>query len=342
MPTAHTHLVNGLRTNLHVPAFDLCSLAIAAPHRWKRRICPGTTQQLKNCNRTAKKSNENTMNTPHPAGRLFVVATPIGNLGDLTRRAIETLATVDLIACEDTRHTKKLCRHLDITTPLVSYYREKEQEKAAYLLELLQAGKNIALVSDAGTPAISDPGAVLVRHARNAGIEVVAVAGPSALTAALSIAGLAQSSFFFGGFLPAKKSERHQVLRGLATLPCPLIFYESPHRIRATLADMEYCLGNRQAQLFRELTKIYEECVQDSLAGLQERVRDGVKGEMVLIVQGADQEPPTKPEQLDDLLLWYRDERGASLKDAVTRVASDLDLPRSQVYKKALSIWQDE
>ena len=141
-----------------------------------------------------------------PQGRLFVVATPIGNLGDLSRRAIETLTTVDLIACEDTRHTKNLCRHLNITTPLISYFREKEQEKAEQLLHLLQAGKQIALVSDAGTPAVSDPGAVLVTKAREAGIEIVAVAGPSAITAALSIAGLTQTNFFFGGFLPANKT----------------------------------------------------------------------------------------------------------------------------------------
>ena len=282
------------------------------------------------------------MNTPHRTGRLFVVATPIGNLGDLTKRAVETLTSVDLIACEDTRHTKNLCRHLNITTPLVSYYREKEQEKAAHLLELLLAGKNIALVSDAGTPAISDPGAILVRQARHAGVEVVAVAGPCALAAAVSVAGLADTPFFFGGFLPAKKSDRQQFLRRLAPLPFTLVFYESPHRVRTSLADMQLCLGNRPAQLFRELTKIHEECLQDSLAGLQDRVRDGVKGELVLIVQGAEQEPATKPDHLDDLLLWYRDELGTSLKDAVTRVASDLDLPRSQVYKKALSIWQGE
>lgn len=272
-------------------------------------------------------------------GRLYVVATPIGNLGDLSRRAIETLTTVDLIACEDTRHTKNLCRHLQITTPLTSYFREKEQEKAEQLLQMLFAGQQIALVSDAGTPAISDPGAILVKKAREAGIEIVAVAGPSAITTALSIAGLTQTNFFFGGFLPAKQSERQRFLRNFRTLSCNLIFYESPHRVSATLTDMERILGDRSALLFRELTKIHEECVHGTLSFLRNYVNTGVKGELVLIVMSANSQSPDKPDDLDELLLWYRDELHASLKDAVRCIASDLDLPRSQIYKKALSVW---
>jgi len=274
-------------------------------------------------------------------GRLYVVATPIGNLGDITLRAIQTLSTVDLIACEDTRHTKKLCRHLQITTPLVSYFREREQEKATALLKLLSEGKQIALVSDAGTPGICDPGAVLVNKARNAGIEVVAIAGPSALATALSIAGLHEASFFFGGFLPANASARKQLLNSLATLPYPLIFYEAPHRIKACLADMVATLGDRQALFVRELTKIHEECLEGALSVLHERVKDSVKGELVLIVHGAAPQPPAPPEDIDDLLRWYRDEQHTSLKQAVARIAADLDLPRSQVYKKALAVWQE-
>ena len=147
------------------------------------------------------------------AGRLYVVATPIGNLKDLSQRVIETLTTVDLIACEDTRHTRNLCRHLQIDTPLTSYFREKEQQKSEQLLARLLAGEHIALVSDAGTPAVSDPGAVLITKARQAGVEIVAIPGPSALTAALSVAGLPQTGFFFAGFPPANKSERRQLLR---------------------------------------------------------------------------------------------------------------------------------
>jgi len=273
-------------------------------------------------------------------GRLYIVATPIGNLGDLSQRVIQTLSSVDFIACEDTRHTKKLCRHLNINTPLVSYYREREQEKAEKLVELLRSGKKIALVSDAGTPAICDPGAVLVRKARAAGVDIEAISGPSALATALSIAGLTQSNFFFGGFLPANSTERRRFLKEVSALPFTLIFYESPHRVGAALVDMVAILGNRQAQLFRELTKIYEECLEGPLTTLQERVKNGVKGELVLIVQGAKPPPQEKPDNLDDLLLWYRDKLHSSLKHAVSSIASDLDLPRSQVYKKALSIWQ--
>lgn len=286
-----------------------------------------------------KLSPENNSNVPK--GRLYVVATPIGNLGDLSQRAIDTLTRVDLIACEDTRHTKNLCRHLHISTPLTSYFREKEQEKAEQLLQMLHEGRQIALVSDAGTPAISDPGGVLVKKARAAGIEIVAIAGPSALAAALSIAGLTQTNFFFGGFLPANTNERQKFLRSISALPFTLVFYESPHRISATLTDMAVVLGDRSAQLFRELTKIHEECLQGSLTSLNDHVKNGVKGELVLIVQGANCIPADKPDNIDDLLLWYRDELHSSLKDAVRCIASDLELPRSQVYKNALAIWQD-
>ncbi len=275
-------------------------------------------------------------------GRLYIVATPIGNLGDISPRAIETLKKVDLIACEDTRHTKNLCRYLQITTPLTSYFREKEQEKSEQLLQMLHEGKHIALVSDAGTPAISDPGAVLVKKTREAGIEVVAIAGPTALTAALSIAGLTQTNFFFGGFLPANRNDRQKFLHSITTLPFTLVFYESPHRISATLTDMKNCLGDRPAQLFRELTKIHEECLQGTLSSLNSHVRDGIKGELVLIVQGAADRSSEKPDNIDELLLWYRDELQSSLKDAVRNIAVDLDLPRSQVYKKALSIWKND
>ncbi|MBM9536461.1 16S rRNA (cytidine(1402)-2'-O)-methyltransferase [Desulfobulbus alkaliphilus] len=278
---------------------------------------------------------------PAKKGTLFVVGTPIGNLGDLTRRAIETLASVHLIACEDTRHTKKLCLHLGLKTPLISYYRGKEQEKSDILVQMLCAGKDVALVSDAGTPALSDPGAILVRKARLAGIEIVAVAGPSALTAAISIAGLPLTQFFFAGFPPANKQEKKRLFDSVSTLPYPLVFYEAPHRINTTLSTMIECFGDRQAVLLRELTKIHEECIEGTLSTLSSHLQKGVKGELVLIVFAAEGAFVDKPENLDELLCWYRDTQQTSLKDAVQSIASNLRLPRTEVYKKALSIWKE-
>jgi 16S rRNA (cytidine1402-2'-O)-methyltransferase len=272
-------------------------------------------------------------------GALYVVATPIGNLEDMSPRVIKTLAEVDLIACEDTRHTKTLCNAFNISTPLCSYYREKEQEKSEILVNLLKSGKKIALVSDAGTPAICDPGAILVNKARSAGIKIIAIAGPSALTASLSIAGLADSKFFFGGFLPANTTERKKFLRSISALPFALIFYETPHRIHASLADMADILGDRQAKLFRELSKIHEECIDGTLVSLHEQILDGVKGELVLMVEGASPPQKEKPEHIEGLLLWYRDELRTSLKDAVHSIATELNLPRSHVYKLALALW---
>jgi 16S rRNA (cytidine1402-2'-O)-methyltransferase len=279
------------------------------------------------------------MSPQNNTGALYVVATPIGNLEDISTRVIQTLAQVDLIACEDTRHTKTLCNAFNISTPLCSYYREKEQEKSEILVNLLKSGKKIALVSDAGTPAICDPGAILVSKARSAGIKIIAIAGPSALTASLSIAGLADSKFFFGGFLPANTTERKKFLRSISALPFALIFYETPHRIQASLADMADILGDRQAKLFRELSKIYEECIDGTLVSLHKQIHEGVKGELVLIVEGASPPQKEKPEHIEGLLLWYRDELGTSLKDAVHSIATDLNLPRSHVYKLALSLW---
>lgn len=283
---------------------------------------------------------KNHFDLQHALGTLYIVATPIGNLADISPRAINTLSEVDLIACEDTRRTKTLCHAFNITTPLCSYFREKEQEKSDDLVGLLTLGKKIALVSDAGTPAICDPGAILVNKARNAGITVIAIAGPSALTASLSIAGLHDSKFFFGGFLPANTTERKKLLQGLSSLPFTLVFYETPHRILASLVDMAEIFGDRPAKLFRELSKIHEECIVAPLLSLQERIKKGVKGELVLIVEGASPPPTEKPEHLEELLRWYRDEQNATLKDAVHAIASDLNLPRSHVYKLALALWK--
>jgi 16S rRNA (cytidine1402-2'-O)-methyltransferase len=280
------------------------------------------------------------MHSSSGSGTLYIVATPIGNLADISLRMEQILSEVDLIACEDTRHTRKLMSHLGITTPLTSYYREKEQQKSRVLLEKLRQGQNISLVSDAGTPGLSDPGAVLVRAARSADIRVCPVPGPSALATALSVAGLVESSFFLGGFLPAKAGERRRVLTSIKEFPCPLIFYESPHRIQKTLADCLKILGNRDAQLFRELTKMHEQYYAGSLKELVVRTGQKIRGELVLVVAGQNTQPvDDAPEDLDACILWYQKQQNISLKDAVRHIATDLDLSRSRVYQRALELW---
>jgi 16S rRNA (cytidine1402-2'-O)-methyltransferase len=273
-------------------------------------------------------------------GTLYIVATPIGNLEDITFRAIRILKEVDLIAAEDTRHTMKLLNHFDIQTQLISYYREKEMERAGELVERLRAGVNIALVSDAGTPGISDPGAILVKMAWDADITITPIPGASALTTAISGAGLDCGSFLFLGFSPAKAGQRRKFLSTFANCEYPVVLYESPHRIQAFLNDALDVLGDRHAFWGRELTKMHEDMQKGTLSELLAKACGQVnRGESVLIIS------PDKAEQIttdtvEELLFWYRDHSGLTLKDACRRLASDLGLSRSQVYQKALSIWQ--
>lgn len=294
---------------------------------------------MKGRGRPAKAGPAETAGRP---GTLYVVATPIGNLEDITLRALRVLREVDLIAAEDTRHTRKLLSHFDIHTPLLSYYKEKEASRAREIVAELLVGRNVALVSDAGTPAISDPGTILVAGARAEGIVVVPVPGASALAAGLSVCGFAGTSHLFLGFLPARGPERRKLLRSLAATPYNIVFYESPRRIVASLGDCLEALGDRQAVVARELTKIHEEIVGGSLgsiiAGLAERSE--IKGECVVLLAGAQASEPPRAETLDELLLWYRDESGLSLKDAVQRLAGDLGLSRSEVYQQALRVWR--
>ncbi|MDR3630921.1 MAG: 16S rRNA (cytidine(1402)-2'-O)-methyltransferase [Desulfocapsaceae bacterium] len=273
-------------------------------------------------------------------GTLYIVATPIGNLEDITLRAVRILGEVDLIAAEDTRHTKKLLNHLRIETQLISYYREREKERAAELIERLKAGITVALVTDAGTPGISDPGAILVKDAHEAGITVTPIPGPSALTAAISASGLDCSSFLFLGFCPAREGQRRKFLSSIANSLYPVVLYESPHRIRALLADALEILGNRPAFWARELTKIHEDLQEGSLSQLLDRAENQTsRGESALIVSPAKAEP-VAVQSVDDLLVWYRDHSGLSLKDACKRLSADLGISRSLVYQKALRMWQ--
>ena len=273
-------------------------------------------------------------------GSLYVVATPIGNLEDITLRAIRILKEADLVACEDTRHTRKLLSHLGIRTPLVSYFRERERNRAADLLGRLERGETVALVSDAGTPSISDPGAILIQQARSAGIPVVPIPGPSALTTALSVSGIRETHFYFAGFPPVKKKARISFFRSLARLSCPIVLYESPRRIGSCLRDAHQVLGDRQAMLFRELTKVHEEVRHGSLARLAREWEGVNRGEFVLVIDKGPVDEEQPPAELDDLLRWYR-ARHYSLRDAVEELARELGQSRSSLYRRALNIWSE-
>jgi len=292
---------------------------------------------------TRGKESKSTPGDTCKPGTLFVVATPIGNLEDITLRALRILREVDLIAAEDTRHTRKLLSHFDIHTPLISYYKEKEASRAQEIVARLLSGAQVALVSDAGTPGISDPGGILVQSAQAHGIAVVPVPGVSALATLLSVAGLTEPSHLFLGFLPAKGTERRKLLRGLKNDVHPLVFYESPRRITASLADCLAELGDRRAVIGRELTKVHEEIAAGDLAQLLAglKAREAIKGEFVVLIAGLRASAPARPENLEDLLRWYRGQDGISLKDAVASIARDLDLSRSEVYQKALAVWKE-
>jgi 16S rRNA (cytidine1402-2'-O)-methyltransferase len=227
------------------------------------------------------------------SGTLFVVATPIGNLEDLSPRARQTLADVDLIAAEDTRHTGRLLSHFGVETRLLALHDHNETDRAERVIRELVAGRSVALVSDAGTPLISDPGYRLVKAAHEAGINVSPIPGPSAMIAALSVAGLATDRFCFEGFLPAKKKGRRDALAGLANETRTMVFYESVHRIADSLADMVLKFGSdRAAFLGREMSKMHEQCISTTLGELARQVMDDEitqKGEIVVVVAGGDQ-----------------------------------------------------
>ena len=267
-------------------------------------------------------------------GTLYVVATPIGNLEDISSRAIRILRGVDLIACEDTRHTRKLLDRYDISRPLVSYHEHNEQSRALELLADLEAGKNVALVSDAGTPLIADPGYRLVEQARRHRIVVSPVPGPAAFVAALSASGLPTDSFLFHGFLPAKQGQRTKLLTELKTLPATLVFYEAPHRIRETLEDIAATLGERQVVLARELTKIHEEFLRGTPRELQLALaeRASVKGEITVMV--ARGESPEVDDTPLDAAVEKLMQAGVPRMEALKTVARQRGLSKRDVYKK--------
>ena len=272
-------------------------------------------------------------------GSLYIIATPIGNLEDITLRALRVLKEVDLIAAEDTRHTRKLLSHYEIATPLTSYHDHIEASKAPVLVEELQSGKNIALVSDAGTPCISDPGYRLVKSAAEAGIAVIPIPGPSMLTALLSVGGLPTDRFAFEGFLPAKKSQRQKILHGLQREERTLVFYESPHRLVSTLTDLEEIFGDRQLVLGREFTKKFEEIrrgkVRTVLADLHGRQ---IKGEVALLVSGWDGHEEVFSEQAAHGLMQQLLTQELPLKEAARIVSEQCGMSKREAYSLGIKI----
>ena len=283
---------------------------------------------------------------PRLATGLHLVATPIGNLRDITLRALETLAAADAIACEDSRVTRKLLDHYGITTPLTPYHEHNAVAARPKLLARLAAGEAIALVSDAGTPLISDPGFKLVRATCEAGLPVRAVPGPSAALAALAVAGLPTDRFFFEGFLPPKDGARRTRIAELARIPATLILYESGPRIGRALQALAEGLGPRQAAVCRELTKLHEEVRRGELAALAQAYDDNAKnpaeirGEFCIVIA-----PPTADEGAPDAdavdVLLRRALRHASVKDAVSDVAAATGRPRREIYQRALALSDD-
>jgi len=276
-------------------------------------------------------------------GGLYVVATPIGNLGDISFRALETLAAARAILAEDTRVTKILLARYGITTPLVAYHEHNAAEMRPRILERLARGEALALVSDAGTPLVSDPGYKLVEAAVEEGFKVVPIPGASALLAALVVAGLPTDRFFFEGFLPPKQMARRERLEALAAIPGTLVFFESPRRTAEMLADAQIVLGDRPAAVARELTKLFETVRRGTLSTLaaQFAAEDTPKGEIVILIgPPGDEKMATDDDAIDTLLRTRL--QSHSVKDAVTLVVQETGLPKKRVYARALALSDPE
>ena len=276
-------------------------------------------------------------------GRLYLCATPIGNLGDITYRAVETLRTADVIAAEDTRHTRGLCAHYDIHTPMTSYHEHNKEEKGAELIARMQAGETVVCVSDAGLPGIADPGGDLARRAIAEGLPVTPLPGANAALSALICAGLPLEGFTFVGFLPRKEKKRREVLARVAAYPETLIFYEAPHRLRETLSALVGALGaERPAAAARELTKKFEEFRRTTLGELLAYYRENEpRGEFVLIVAGADEAHVGAVDDTQEMSLAERYEAhlaaGLDKKEAMRRTAQELGISRRDVYQALLA-----
>lgn len=275
------------------------------------------------------------------AATLYIISTPIGNLEDMTYRAVRILGEVDLIAAEDTRHSLKLLNHFGISKPLTSYFDHNQQLKGERILNALRQGKSVALISDAGTPCISDPGYQLVRDAVAENIPVVPVPGACAAVAALSASGLPTDSFTFAGFPPSRQGKRRTFLSGMNALPGTLVLYEAPHRLLETLSDIREVLGERQVIVARELTKIYEEFIRGNASEVIAAVSQGiVRGEVVVLI--APGEVATQEtEQLENVLSRLMAPGTLSIKDIAKQAAAISGVSRSEAYSEALRLKND-
>ncbi len=270
-------------------------------------------------------------------GKLYLIATPIGNLEDITLRALKTLEEVDLIAAEDTRQTLKLLNHFNINKPLISYYKQTENAKSEKLINKLLEGENIGLVSDAGTPGISDPGEVIVKEAIKNNIEVVPIPGACALINALIGSGLDTSKFQFIGFLPVNNTEKRNILQNIQYETNTLIFYEAPHKIKNTLSTIYEELGDRQCVLARELTKIHEEFIRGKLSKIIEVIKEP-KGEFVILIEGSKKtKEEIKKENLNEKTLEehfeYYKNQGLDKKEAIKQIAKDRNVSKNEIYQ---------
>lgn len=269
-------------------------------------------------------------------GKLYIVATPIGNLDDITLRAINTLKQVDIIIAEDTRHSLKLLNHLEITKPLISYHRHNEEEKTNMILNKIKEGNNIALISDAGTPVISDPGEFIVKEALERNIEVVPIPGACAIITALMTAGVNTRNFTFYGFLSLNKKIRTKELEQIRNNKNTIILYEAPHKIMNTLKDLENYVENRKIVLARELTKIHEEFIRGTIQEVQEKISTP-KGEYVIIIDENSDINTNEENELNKLTLEehfeYYKKIGLEKKDIIKKIAKDRNVPKNEIYQ---------
>ena len=267
-------------------------------------------------------------------GTLYIVATPIGNLEDITLRAINVLKNVDLIAAEDTRHTLKLLNHLEISKPLISYHRHNEDVKTDILIKELKQGKQIALVSDAGTPGICDPGEEVIKKCIEEKIKIVPIPGACAMINALICSGLDTKEFLFVGFLPLNKKNRKEKLEEIKNETKTIILYEAPHKLEATLKDLKDIIEDRKIVLARELTKIHEEYIREKIDVLIEKAKD-IKGEIVLIIEGAKKKEDNHLMELSlEEHYAYYEKQGLSKKDIIKQIAKDRNVNKNEIYQK--------